>query len=666
MVGRAAYLQILPNDRLESLRKRQFETVVTLRSRRGDVLDRNGQELAISTTSHSLFADPKMLEDPRRAARVLSKELNAPYKPLYDKLKQRKKRFVWLQRHLDRPIRDAIEAKKIKGLGFIEESKRTYPNETLLSHVLGFVGAEGGGLEGLEARYNDELAANKRNVAVQRDARGRPLVVGGRIFSEAPDGSDVHLTIDRDLQYVLEQELRAAVTAHEADAATGIVLDAQTSEILAMANAPTFNPNRPADFVADRRRNRALTDTFEPGSTMKTFVVGAALAKGIVEPNTKFDCENGSMKIGRRTIREADSQHRWRMLTVTEILAKSSNIGTAKIAFQLGAEELRTALGNFGFGERAGVDLPGEAKGTLLPMPWREHLLSNVSFGHGMTATPLQIANAYAAVANGGWLKRPYIVRKVHDYDTGETVEVGPKTIRRVLMPEVAAKLRLILASATGPDGTGGNARVVGFPVAGKTGTAQKVSSVGRGYLRGAYISSFAGFFPANDPRFVIYIAVDNPRKGYYGSQVAAPVFAKVATFAARHAGLSPVLITENDILRRSSETRLAAKDAAEKSSRTSGQKESAGSWVMDLQGGDAIAAGVRPSTVVSSGSSVATGPRVVPELKGLTLREAIRRINGASVGLRVRGRGVVKHVYPPAGTEIASRTALTLYLETE
>ncbi len=645
MVGRAAFLQLLPNERLESLRKRQFETVVTLRSRRGDVLDRKGQELAISTTAHSLFADPKVLEDPKRAARILAKELKAPYKGIYDKLRRRKKRFVWLQRHLDRRTREAIEARKIRGLGFIEESKRTYPNDALLAHVLGFVGSEGSGLEGLEARYNDILEANRRDVAVQRDARGRPLIVGGRLFTEAPDGSDVHLTIDRELQFTLEQELRATVSAHEADSATGVVLDAQTSEILAMANAPAFDPNRPAGFSPDRRRNRALTDAFEPGSTMKTFVVAAALAKGLVEPNTKFNCENGSMKVGRRTIREADARHKWETLTVTEILANSSNIGTAKIAFELGAPALRAALADFGFGERTGVDLPGEARGTLLPMPWREHLLSNVSFGHGVAATALQIANAYAAVANGGWLKRPYIVRKVHDYETGATTEIGPKAIRRVLLPEVAAKMRLILSGATGLGATGANARVTGFPVAGKTGTAQKVNPSGRGYLRNAYISSFAGFFPANDPRFVIYVAVDNPRKGYYGSQVAAPVFARVASFAARHSGLSPVLITENDVVRRKAKSG-AASPGPEQAAPRSGPR----------------AAGAGGEGVVPEG--FARSERVIPDLDGLTLREVVQRVNDTGLELRVRGSGVVKRFYPPAGARLDDHRSVTVHLE--
>ncbi len=623
MITRAAFLQIIPNKRLETLQKRQFETVVTLNSRRGDVLDRNGQELAISTTSHSLFVDPKILAESGQVAKFLAKEIKLPYKTILEKLRKKKSRFVWIARHLDHGTRERIAARKIRGLGFVEESKRTYPNDRLLANVLGFVGGEGGGLEGVEAQYNAQLEADKKDVSIQRDARGRPLIVGGQLFSEVPAGNDLQLTIDRDLQFVLEQELRAAVERHEAEAATGVILDAQTSEILAMANAPTYDPNKAADFAPDRRRNRTVTDAFEPGSTMKTFVVAAALAKKLIEPNTKFYCEDGKFKIGGRTIR--DSDHKFKSLTVTEIVQYSSNIGTAKIAMKLGAQQLHDTLADFGFGSRSGVDLPGEARGILNALPWREHLFANISFGHGVSATPLQVANAYAAVANGGWLRRPYIVKRIHDYNTGDDTDIGPKTLRRVLPEDVSAKMRLILSAVTAEEGTGFNARVVGYPVAGKTGTAQKVNPNGRGYLPGAYVSSFAGFLPANEPKFVIFVSVDNPRKGYYGSQVAAPVFARVASFAVRQAGLSPILISESDLVKRTTAATAPASQAIE-----------------------------APLAAATS----------VPELQGLTLREVIRRMQGSGMELQVKGHGIVRDFYPPVGTQISKGAALKVVLE--
>ncbi len=654
LLTRTAFLQILPNERLESLRKKQFETVVTLRSRRGDVFDRHGHELAISTASHSLFADPKLLEAPLKTARLLAKELKLPYRPLADRLRHRKNRFTWIQRHLNGATKERIERLKIRGLGFVEESKRTYPNEKLLAHVLGFVGSEGEGLEGLEARYNDQLQINKKKVSIQRDARGRPLIVGGQLFTEAPDGADVHLTIDRELQFILEQELKLAVDQHQADSAVGVILNAQTSEVLAMANAPSFNPNKHGEFIQERRRNRAVTDAFEPGSTMKTFVVAGALARGLVEPNTKFDCEDGTFRIGKQIIREADEQHRFKKLTVSEILSYSSNIGATKIAFKLDSRNLFATLSQFGFGERTGIDLPGEAKGIMLPLPWRDHLLSNISFGHGISVTPLQIANAYAAIANGGWLKRPFIVSRIQDYDTGEETRFEPKTMRRVLLPEAASRLKLILSAATSAEATGWNARVVGFPVAGKTGTAQKVKPSG-GYYTNAYISSFAGFLPVNDPKFVIYIAVDNPKKSYYGSQVAAPVFSRIASFAVRQAGLSPVMITAEDLVPQSDRpfrfTDLDTEGLAIARKRAA---------IGPLKQADV--GGVRDA-VVGAANGVLIND-VIPDLTGLSLREVVRRMRGTGLLIQTRGQGFVRHSYPAAGTPMSGPQTLTVFLE--
>ncbi len=623
MLSRAAFLQIWPNQRLTSLQKRQYETSVTLNSRRGDVLDRKGHELAASMAVQSLYADPKMIADPHRTAKILSHELDLPYKLILSKLKQKQKHFVWIQRALEKPAHDRIEQLAIKGLGFIEESKRIYPNDKLLGQVLGFVGNDGAGLEGLEARYNDVLEADKKQVSLEKDARGRPLIKNGLTFNEAPDGADVQLTIDRELQYILEQELAAAVTEYQADNAVGVVLDAQTSEILAMANAPSFDPNHPNLVAPEHHRNRSVTDAFEPGSTMKTFLIAGALTRNLLDANTKWDCEDGEFHIGKRVIHEADAHHRFKFLTTTEILAYSSNIGATKIGMKMGDEALRETLERFGFGERTGVDLPGEAKGALLPLPWREHLLSNISFGHGIAATPLQIANAYASIANGGWLKQPYIVKSVLDHENGAVRETQPRTLKRVLMSDVAAKLRLMLAGTTIKEGTGFNARVIGFPVAGKTGTAQKVNPNGRGYLPKTYISSFAGFLPANDPKFVIYVAVDNPRKDFYGSQVAAPIFAHVAQFAVRQAGLAPVLFSTENMV---------------------------------------------PKAVVNEvAASVIAKPafdEVIPDLTGLSLREVVHRLSGTGLELNVQGRGFVSQMAPAPGTPMNQVKKMSLVLE--
>ncbi len=625
VIARAAFLQLWPNARLKSLQKRQFETVVTLNPRRGDVIDRNGHELAVSMTMYSLFADPKIIEQPKRVSKTLSKILKIPVSQVDDKLKNKQKRFVWIQRRIDKASRDSIAELKIRGLGFIEESERVYPNERLLSQVLGFVGGDGQGLEGLELRYNDELQAAQKKVSLARDARGRPLIVNGQVFTQAPDGADVQLTIDREMQFVLEQELSAVVRDHQADSAIGVVLDAQTSEILAMSSSPSFDPNKASEFSPDRRRSRAITDAFEPGSTMKTFLVAGAMARGLIQPNTRINTEGGSLRIGKRVINEADAKHRFDSLTVSEVLAYSSNVGAAKIGFKLGDKALLEILKDFGFGERTGIDLPGEARGIVQGLPWHEHLLANIAFGHGIASTALQVANAYAVIANGGFLRTPYVVKAVRDHESGDVIDSKPKTLRRVLADEHVAKMRMMLTGTTADGATGVNARVPGFPVAGKTGTAQKVNPNGRGYLRGGYISSFAGFLPANDPKFVIYIAVDHPRKDYYGSAVAAPVFSKVAKFAVRRAGLAPVMISRENMVQTK---KVAARVEA-------------------------------PAAAVPAEPMGA----VVPDLAGLTLREVMSRVSGTGVSVKVQGQGFVTHTTPGFGSKISPTGELTVFL---
>ena len=650
VIGRAAYLQLWPNSRLKSMQKRQFETVVTLNPRRGDVLDRNGHELAVSMTTYSLFADPKIIEQPKAVTKSLAKILKLQPAQISDKLKNRKKRFVWIQRKIDKDSHDKIVEMKVRGLGFIEESERVYPNDRLLSQTLGFVGGDGQGLEGLELKYNSELQAERKKVSVARDARGRPLIVNGQVFTQAPDGADIQLTIDREMQFMLEQELAGVVREHEADAAVGLILDAQTSEILAMGSAPTFDSNRAQEFSPDRRRARAVTDAFEPGSTMKTFLIAGALSQGILEPNSKINTEGGQLKIGKRTINEADAKHRFDSLTVSEILAYSSNVGAAKIGMKMGDKKLDETLRSFGFGERTGIDFPGEARGITQPLPWHEHLLANVAFGHGIAVTALQVANAYAVIANGGFLRQPYLVKAVRDHESGEVVDSKPKTIRRVLSDQVVSKMRVMLAGVTADGGTGVNARVPGFPVAGKTGTAQKVNPNGRGYLKGGYVSSFAGFLPANDPRFVIYVAVDHPRKNYYGGSVAAPAFSRLAQFAVRRAGLAPVLITADNLVPQG--TIRGDFDGIDEDPKRVGAAASVKKA--------AAAVAVIPPVAATDPQPMGA---IVPDLAGLTLREVMSRVSGTNVTVKVQGQGFVTHTVPTIGSKLNANSELTVFL---
>jgi cell division protein FtsI (penicillin-binding protein 3) len=463
----------------------------------------------------------------------------------------------------------------------------------------------------------------------------------GRSLTEVPDGSDLILTIDHETQFALEREL-ASVTEHfQADSAVGIVMDAQTSEIVAMANLPVADLNEGGRKATPlQRRDRIVTDAFEPGSTMKTFVIAGALKENLIKPSTRYNCEGGKMKVGDKWISEADSEHKFGSLSVTEILAHSSNIGAAKIAFDMGDQRVYRALCDFGFGAKTGVELPGESRGIMNPLPWRPHLLSNIAFGQGIAVTPLQMAAAYTAIANGGMLRKPILVKAIRSHD--QTREFQAEDVRRVLSPQEASTMRLMLAAATEENSTGINARIPGYHVAGKTGTAQMPDTTKGGYIKNAYVSSFAGFVPASNPRYVIYVAVDNPKKAYYGSQVAAPVFAKMAQYLVRRAEIPPVLISESNV--------ISGTGAADRR-RTRLQRQA----IQDLKHGP---------EVTLEGTPLEEGPKGFPNLLGLTLREALNKIKSQAGAVDVRGHGVVVRSLPMAGQVFNGKRRVTLVLE--
>ncbi len=667
---RAAYLQTFPNERLKALQERQFQTVITLQSRRGAIIDRKGRELALSTTAYSLYADPKLLAGKKALAKKLAKELALSSEFIYSKIKDKDKRFNWIARLIPKEKADIIKAWDIHGLSFVEEFKRVYPNDHLLAHTLGVIGAEGQGLEGLELQYDQLLRGNKKKVSLRRDARGRPLIVDGMMFADNPDGSEVRLTIDSEMQHMLEGELVHAVSEFDATQAFGVILDVQTSAILAMVNTPSFDANQAGKVPAEIRRNRVVTDTFEPGSTLKTFAIAAALKEKIIAPNTKYNTENGRMRIGDRVIRESETSHSWSTLTVSEILAYSSNIGVTKIAFDLGAESLRKGLMEFGFGLKSGMDLPGESKGNLQNLPWNQHLLSNISFGQGIAVTPLQVANAYAVIANGGVLNSPFIVGSVRDPETGEIQETKVKPIHRVLTPEVAESMRMMLMGVTGQGGTGTNANVDGFLVGGKTGTAQKANPNGRGYLPGAYISSFAGFIPAGDPRFVIYIAVDHPKKtSYYGAAVAAPVFSRVASYAVRMEGLAPMLLSEKNLLPgpgfKSTESSHKLKANSKKKGVKKVELMAKMKNMMPTKGRNPA---VETPTLLTATDLVNQGApgamKTMPDLRNQSLREVLHRLAGQDLAIRIVGSGVVSETEPSAGNDVPDSKTVIIHLK--
>jgi cell division protein FtsI (penicillin-binding protein 3) len=644
LILRAGMLQIFPDHRLQALQDRQFQTVITLQARRGGIVDQKGRDLALSMTAYSLYADPKLLTNKRVLARRLGKALGMTASSVFAKIKDPGKRFIWLARLLPKEKADEIKAWDIRGLSFVEEFKRVYPNENLLSSTLGFIGGEGQGLEGIELSYDQALRADKKKISVRRDARGRPLVAQGMMFAENLEGSEIRLTVDADVQHMLEDELEKAVTEVEADQAFGVILQAKTSAVVALANTPTFDPNKALKVDPELRRNRSVTDGFEPGSVMKTFSIAAALRAKKVLPNTRINTENGQFRIGDRIIREAETKEKWDHLTVSEVLAYSSNVGTSKIALMLGDDELHKAMQDFGFGAKTGIDLPGEARGQLQSLPWRQHLLANISFGQGIAVTPLQIANAYAAIANGGVLREPYVVQSVRNLETGKFEEHQPKDIRRVLSGEDAAAMRMMLAGVTA-GGTGEAAKVDGFVVAGKTGTAQKVDPNGRGYMKNGYISSFAGFIPANDPQYVIYVVLDHPKKknSYYGSQFAAPLFSRVASYLVRKEGVAPLSLTEKNLVPRL-------------------KRELAGEVVPVAAPAPVFPSSVRTAAEILS-QEKSPMMDTVPDLNGMTARQVLQKFAGQPVQIRMVGQGTVEQVSPAPGTSMVDLKKITVIM---
>lgn len=541
---RGFFIQLVPNSKLSSLQNKQFETNVTLQSRRGNIVDKNLKEIAISNQTFSLFADPKNIELPRKYAKLLAKKLNINSENLYLKLKDKKKRFVWIQRFLNKDEYENIKQLELKGLSFVEEWKRYYPNEELLAQTIGSVGQEGVGLEGIELEYENILKGDLTKKKIRRDARGRTLNIEGMTITENQEGEDVQLTLDTDLQFYLQNELQFVLNSFSAESAMGVVLDAKTSAIRSLVSLPNQNK-----FNLMSKRQRNITDVFEPGSTIKPFIVAMAVDEKKIEPNTKIFCENGKMKVGNKTIREADSHHQFGNLTSSEILAYSSNIGSSKIAFLLGQEQVWKGLDKFGFGKKTMIDFPGEGRGVLQKLPWRDHLFANISFGHGISVTAIQLANAFAALVNGGILNSPYLVEATKNQDLSDFKSLNRPSGVQVISKETSNKIKLMLTAVTYDGGTGVNARVPGFQVGGKTGTAQKSNPNGKGYLPNAYLSSFIGFIPVHEPKYIIYIIVDNPQKAYYGSQVAAPVFSKVASYLVRKDGFAPSLVSEKNLI---------------------------------------------------------------------------------------------------------------------
>jgi cell division protein FtsI (penicillin-binding protein 3) len=615
--GRAYQLQVLQSHKLANLAERQQQRVVPLVPKRGILYDRKREELAISVDVDSVFAQPGKIENLAEAAKKIGPILGKKPDLLLKKLKEEKP-FIWLERGISPEQRLAIEKFNIEGVDFLKEAKRFYPQREVGSQVVGFAGLDSQGLEGVELGYDEFIKGEPGYILIAKDALGRPISPEAPGIRQSQDGCEVVLTLDRNIQYVAEKELKKAVQASSAKGGMMVIMNPKTGEILAMAGQPSFDPNRFKAYPAHLLKNRNITDTFEPGSTFKLFLLAAALEEGVTSPRDVIFCENGTYAIGGRVIHDV---HKYGWLSLGEVIKVSSNIGAAKVGKKLGRGRYHHYLKSFGFGGKTGIDLPGEVSGFLpAPQHWSEVGLANISFGQGVSLTLLQLTNALSVIANDGLLMRPYVVKAVLDAEGNILKENRPRVLRRVISPETARTVAQMMKTVTEEGGTGRAGSVPGYDVAGKTGTAQKASATGRGYSD-KRIGSFIGFAPAGNPQVAIAVVIDEPEGVRYGGVVAAPAFRAVAEQILPYLGAYP-----------QGTTYLVA-ESKEKTAPVF-QSES------------------RPPVAgpQSAGADSVDAPGVMPDFSGKSIRQVVQTAQRLGLELKFVGSGKAVAQNPPPG----------------
>ena len=543
LATRAYVLQVQKRDLYRSLAEEQYLREVELPPYRGRIFDSIGTELAASANVDSVYIEPAKLRaeiaTPERREQLATQLSQALHLERSDVVKRlaTEKQFVFLKRRLLPDEAQRVRDLGVPGLRMTQEPKRYYPNRGLAGPVLGWAGVDATGLEGVELAYDRFLRGSRSSILGLQDARGRKVMVGGVGEVARDHGHDVYLTLDKFIQFRLEKALEEGVLAAHAKAGVAVALDPRNGDVVAMASVPSVNPNDPSGARERGVRNRAVTDPFEPGSTVKPFTIAAAIEAGVVRATDEWDCEGGSWRVGHNIIHDADPEG---ILTTSQVLARSSNIGTSKITRRLGKEKMFLMLRQMGFFAPSGIDLPGERAGQVRPVAeWGDVAFANISFGQGMTATPLQLAAAMAVFANGGTLYRPRILQKVVS-PSGQVVLQSQPDGHRVISAHTASVMRQMLRAVMLKKGTGETLDILGYPVAGKTGTAQKVDPATRRYSPEHWASSFIGFAPVDDPRLLLLVMVDEPQDGHYGSAVAGPIFFKVMSAALPYLGVPP------------------------------------------------------------------------------------------------------------------------------
>ena len=537
---KALELQILDRERAFKIARKQHRGTSTLLPRRGKIFDRNGKELAVNIDVKSIYANPKKVTNPSETAKILSEKLDLSQKKILNRVSSDKS-FVWIKRLADSESVEELQNLDITGLGYIPEPKRIYPNGHLLGQVIGITDIDSIGIEGIEYRYDRLLTGKTRKITLKRDARGHKILNDPSEIQDIDQyktsGHDIVLTIDSQIQYIVERQLKEGIEEMGGEKGMAIVMNPETGEVLAMASYPFLDPNNFSKFPEVNRRNLPIWYAHEPGSTMKVFLASSALDDKKVNPNSKFNCENGRRRIGSAVIRDIKPRG---TLTVAEIVKYSSNIGASKIGELLGRDKYYKYLNKFGFGKKTGIGLPGESSGLLAaPRKWGSIELATISFGQGISVTSLQLVTALSAIANGGYLMKPYVIEKIVGPDGNVIEQNSPEVVTRAISYDTSYQMKQIMQGVV-ENGTGKKAQIPGFSVAGKTGTAQIPNPKSGGYYSDRYIASFIGFAPVEDPAIVMVVVVEAPRKKTHGGSVAAPIFKQIAEKVLFHMGLSP------------------------------------------------------------------------------------------------------------------------------
>ncbi|HEY7040732.1 MAG TPA: penicillin-binding transpeptidase domain-containing protein [Methylomirabilota bacterium] len=637
LLARLGYLQVYKHEEYARLAENQHAKTVPLRAKRGPILDRNGQALAVSSRADTLYVTPGKVEDAPRLAARLSAILGEPARDLARRLTVSKK-FAPVRRRLTPDMARAVRDLKDPSLTLVEDSMRLYPNRELASQLVGFEGADGKGLAGIEQAWDAHLAGGEGRAVVERDALGREVTGEPIVLKPAAPGQGVVLTIDATIQYLAEKEVDAAWRRTRAKSALAVAMDPRTGEILAMAIRPTYNPNAFGVSTDDDRRARAVTDPFEPGSTFKVIMAASALEEGIVRPTDRIYGENGAITVANATI------HDWKKygwLTFAEVLQNSSNVGSIKVGMQIGKERYYKYMTAFGFGSPTNLGLPGESRGQLRPpAQWSGLSLATMSIGQEISVTAVQMVAAFGAVANGGRLMQPQIIRATLDAQGRELRSFEPKAVRQVIRPETARTLTEMMVNVVA-NGTGHNAAIPGYDVAGKTGTAQKMDPATKRYSRAPGVLSFVGFAPADDPRLAMIVLLDEPKNEKWGSEAAAPIFSAIGREALRYLNVAPRDSSPVPIVR------------GEMAAVAPGRSRPAAP----------AAALLGPPVTAAAAAEPAEGSTVMPRVAGLSLRQALEVLAPLGVTLEIAGRGVVTAQSPLPGAPVLAGTTCRLQL---